>query len=281
MDTIQSIFIISRKRDTERLQRVKQQLDTLLTPTSFKIPVIHFEAIEPDFSDPILAAFRDRFKLGTWSWVRKASPERQESYQRGAIGCMLSHIHVCTAALNNGLQRIMVLEDDVVFSRDFVGEVNDAIYFLDNSREIGGRWDLLYLESTEPISLRTSTAHEVVYRDAEKKPRLLQTFGNLNTAAMILNKTAMTEITTKVAECLMEIDVYLGLNYSPTHRVYMLPEPLGAKQASFTSTIDDTRKGFDWPPLYDPSTMVARKRYARNVRNTGRSSLIPNANFAN
>ena len=60
----------------------------------------------------------------------------------GAWGCMMSHLRVCQDALHNKLKSYLVLEDDVVFAKDFKRLLPEAMNALG---KIEDSWDMLYL----------------------------------------------------------------------------------------------------------------------------------------
>jgi glycosyl transferase, family 25 len=57
----------------------------------------------------------------------------------GARGCFLSHLAILQEARKAGLQSILVLEDDLVFVRDFTSLVNPVVDALNKTE-----WDIIY-----------------------------------------------------------------------------------------------------------------------------------------
>jgi len=59
----------------------------------------------------------------------------------GAMGCLVSHINILRDARVKGYKRVLILEDDVIFIKDFLKKIK-AIEYLK-------KWDLLYLGSSQ------------------------------------------------------------------------------------------------------------------------------------
>ncbi len=57
----------------------------------------------------------------------------------GEIGCNMSFINTFKKALDNGFEKVLVLEDDCKLTTDFLKKVNNVLKFVPNN------WDVLYL----------------------------------------------------------------------------------------------------------------------------------------
>lgn len=62
----------------------------------------------------------------------------------GYIGCLLSHLEIYKTALERGYERILILEDDIVFHKNFHKEFKKIFNDIDLD---SNDWDLLYLGS--------------------------------------------------------------------------------------------------------------------------------------
>lgn len=62
-------------------------------------------------------------------------------HESGALGCLESHLAVLKDAKEQKFERILILEDDFVFDKDFVEKFNTGI------EELPQNWDILYLYS--------------------------------------------------------------------------------------------------------------------------------------
>jgi GR25 family glycosyltransferase involved in LPS biosynthesis len=258
---IEAIYVISRESDTDRLEKVKEQLDSL------GLPFIHVVAVEPDFEQEFFEQLRRKMH-----WNRNS-----RAYQKGALGCLLSHVSVCAQALQLGQKRIMVLEDDALISQNLVAEINRAIEFLDSlssasddrsssasaSAAASTGWDLFYLETTFPDA-ESKKGHVVVHRTADGRPLVMKTHGNYCTAGMILQESAMIAISTQALSAGKEIDRFLAQNFAPFRNCYMNSYPLGVIQGPNKSTITGANRGARHPaikPLYNPAEVRNQPMY--------------------
>lgn len=74
-------------------------------------------------------------KLGN----RKINKKFMSFCRRGQIGCLLSHIEVWKKIVKNGIQKMIVIEDDVILNENFIKKFN-LMY-----RELPENWDWVYL----------------------------------------------------------------------------------------------------------------------------------------
>src|ERR1700722_9368909 len=98
------VFVINLKRSQDRRAEMTRRLDALGIPHEF------FEAVEGGTLDlrnlPAYDSARRRLLFG-----RDLRP--------GEVGCLLSHRGVYQRIVENGIEKSLVLEDDVFLSRDF------------------------------------------------------------------------------------------------------------------------------------------------------------------
>ncbi len=134
----------------ERPDRWQQMQDTL-GPLLGRVKLERFSAVKPDVA--------------------------QERVYNGRAGCLLSHRRVIEAAFNDGLQNVLVLEDDVCFDPDFLAQAQRALATLEATP-----WDLFYLGFTPKAPL-------VPAGDA-----LLRTFGGSTTHAIAYHRRAMPDL---------------------------------------------------------------------------------------
>lgn len=60
----------------------------------------------------------------------------------GAWGCLMSHFRIVQDALTDGLDSVLIFEDDVCFSDDFAERLPSIMEEID---KLNGNWDMLYL----------------------------------------------------------------------------------------------------------------------------------------
>jgi len=63
----------------------------------------------------------------------------KNNFNKGALGCLLSHIEIIKSAKKNNLQKILILEDDFLMINNFQHELNNLFSNIDDD------WDFLYL----------------------------------------------------------------------------------------------------------------------------------------
>jgi glycosyl transferase, family 25 len=99
-----------------------------------------------DWAGPFDGADLDRAKIGAsgyrvFPWpIDSPNPWWSRPLKLGEIGCTLSHLACWRHAASAGDEYILVLEDDVTFSPDFLADLFAGLRRLD-----GNRFDLLYL----------------------------------------------------------------------------------------------------------------------------------------
>ncbi|KAK0092406.1 hypothetical protein PV326_001516 [Microctonus aethiopoides] len=80
-------------------------------------------------------------------WGVKMMPDYADPYHKrpmkmGEIGCFLSHFLIWNKMIDNGYDKIMVLEDDVRFEPFFRHKVN---FIMNEIEKLSIKWDLIYL----------------------------------------------------------------------------------------------------------------------------------------
>ena len=96
----------------------------------------------------------------------------------GAYGCLRSHLSVIEAAARDGIDRLLILEDDAEFAPDFITRLGNAF------EELPDDWSILYLCGSHrrpPVPLSDSLA---------------QASYTLSTLAYAVSRTAFREILT-------------------------------------------------------------------------------------
>ena len=68
--------------------------------------------------------------------------EKKTNLNYGKLGCLLSHINILKDAVNNNYENILVLEDDIIFHKNFLNEFYNRYKYLINNEK---KFDLIYL----------------------------------------------------------------------------------------------------------------------------------------
>lgn len=101
IDKIDKVFVINVDSEILRYKKVSGRLSSL------GIPHERFSAIKA-------ADIIDEFKTKKGSKIKLP----------GELACLKSHIEIVKYAKLNGLKKILILEDDVVFSKNFLEKLN-------------------------------------------------------------------------------------------------------------------------------------------------------------
>lgn len=121
------ILVVSVPRFTDRHERLKQSLGGL----------------QYDFfwgADKLKIDYDTAKTDGTYDEPMARKLQRQgKALNLGEIACSLSHRNVYAAMIENGWEKVLILEDDVLPSTENLAQLPAAI------QELPGNWELVYL----------------------------------------------------------------------------------------------------------------------------------------
>jgi GR25 family glycosyltransferase involved in LPS biosynthesis len=124
------IFYINLDKDTDRNVKIVEQFK--------RYDISNFERISGTVVDIVPDI----------SYWRNFNQDKiNEKYVLGGLGCRNSHWRIMKTALERGYNKILVLEDDIVFTKDPHQVLKDNMSKLDN-------WDMLYFGGTEESNFR-------------------------------------------------------------------------------------------------------------------------------
>jgi GR25 family glycosyltransferase involved in LPS biosynthesis len=124
------IFYINLDKDTDR--------DTKMVEQFKRYDISNFERISGTIIDVVPDI----------SYWRNFNQDKiNEKYVLGGLGCRNSHWRIMKTALERGYNKILILEDDVVFTKDPHQVLKDNKSELDD-------WDMLYFGGTEESNFR-------------------------------------------------------------------------------------------------------------------------------
>ncbi|KAG7456859.1 hypothetical protein MATL_G00240430 [Megalops atlanticus] len=125
------IFLINLKRRQDRRQRMLRTIEAL------GIQATLTEAVDGKaLNSSQLQA------LGIDMLPGYKDPYSDRVLTRGEIGCFLSHHHIWTQVVEQGLQQVLVLEDDVRFEPRFRSRL---LAIMENVQQAQLDWDLIYV----------------------------------------------------------------------------------------------------------------------------------------
>ncbi|KAJ8357356.1 hypothetical protein SKAU_G00201500 [Synaphobranchus kaupii] len=125
------IFLINLKRRLDRRQRMLHSLE-----------VLGIEATLTEAVDGKALNTSQLLALGIEMLPGYQDPYSGRVLTRGEIGCFLSHHYIWTQVVERGLQRILVVEDDVRFEPRFKSRL---MTIMENVEQVELDWDLIYV----------------------------------------------------------------------------------------------------------------------------------------
>lgn len=131
------IFIINLKNSTKRKDFMLKQLQ--------KYNITNYEFIDAvDGNNLSIGEIQQNFDRETYNNFHKKHGKNEMYMQKGALGCALSHIMAYKKILNE-CENCLILEDDVIISKEFAEFANSDFKFPNNI-------DILYVGFTSFVS---------------------------------------------------------------------------------------------------------------------------------
>ncbi|CAH8569161.1 unnamed protein product [Schistosoma turkestanicum] len=234
------IYFINLLRRPDRRQKMEYMFHQL------GINAKHHEAV-----DGKMLTIKDCDELGIKQLPGYTDPYHNRSIKFGEIGCFLSHYNIWTEMINNGYNRILILEDDLRFAPAFVRNLKKVIKEADENVL---NWDLLYIgrKRMSKSEKRVPNTTSLTYPD--------YTYWTLG---YILNKSGAEKlINQKPLQKLIAVDEYLPVMFDKHPRkdwlVQFEPRDLIALSAE--------------PLLVEPQRYTGEKLY---VSDTEDSEIFP------
>ena len=131
------VMVINLLRRVDRRQTMDQQLTKHLPA----IPVEYVSAIDGAAVDDYLAG-RGFSIFPNWKDPASTNPYHCRDLRRGEIGCALSHRELWQRAVDQRLERVLVLEDDAILLPGFFEALKKRLEPLERLAPL---WDLLYV----------------------------------------------------------------------------------------------------------------------------------------
>ncbi|CAD6187858.1 unnamed protein product [Caenorhabditis auriculariae] len=127
----QKIYVINLKRRPERLQKMEKIFELL------GVEATVWEATDGNYLDSLPSPHKSHATLPSYR-----DPIMNRPIKAGEIGCFLSHYRIWEDVVKEGLDRVIVFEDDLRFAPNGLQRVREVLADLDAT---GKPWDLIYL----------------------------------------------------------------------------------------------------------------------------------------
>ena len=137
---VDRVFIINLSYRVDRRESILRELK--------KVGITNFEffsAIQPQNLKE-LQRINPRFLMERPHWLKDTDSWHYLNYRLGALGCLLSHLEILKIALKRNYKKILILEDDALFTSNVKHYANVAKAFSLQMRQ--KPFDLLYLGGT-------------------------------------------------------------------------------------------------------------------------------------
>lgn len=161
-----------------------------------------FKAIRPEFND-------------IQKWNKSFLETYPTNYRIGALGCLLSHLHIIKSALANNYKTILIMEDDVKFKNIF-----NKIYHYSN--QINNNFDMLYL-----CGSHLGTKEKITNN-------IFKIVGTLTTGSYIITEKAMKYFVDNIEGHDKEADVFFSEKLQPLFNCYCIIPHLTTQISSYS-----------------------------------------------
>lgn len=199
-DLVDQIYIINMDKDVNRMKNLKKKMNNLgLT-----------------------------YKRITGVDGKKIYKNYNTTLKPGQLGCLLSHQNILKDAIKNNYNNILVLEDDILFHKDFHNQFNLKYkYLIENEKN----YDLLYLGASQKHNWKNINLNNHYY----ESKKLDGTF------AMIINKSLFDSILKETNKLEKPIDRILYYYFQEQRKSFCFhPNIITANVAEISNT--DNRK---------------------------------------
>uniref|UniRef100_A0A0N4ZVL9 Glycosyltransferase 25 family member n=1 Tax=Parastrongyloides trichosuri TaxID=131310 RepID=A0A0N4ZVL9_PARTI len=123
------IYLVNLKRRDERMKKMNEILKTV---------GFMYERVDAVDGKQLTDKYiKEKIKF----LPNYVDPYHKRPMKKGEIGCFLSHYRIWEDVVNNNLNRVIVFEDDIRFSKNATGILRHLIYDIDNNKDT---WDFIY-----------------------------------------------------------------------------------------------------------------------------------------
>lgn len=174
---VDKIYIINMDKDKERLKNLDKKMKSLNLNYK-RISGIDGEKVYPEYKN-----------------ITKLRP--------GQLGCLLSHKEVLEDAIKNNYENILVLEDDIIFHKNFHSEFEKKYKYLLEKEK---RFDLIYLGCSQSLGGLGQWKH------TKMKNHYYDNYSTDGTFSMLINKNIFNVILNYINKLDIPIDTSISKN---------------------------------------------------------------------
>lgn len=168
MDSKLTVFVISLKKSPERRVLIKKHLESIGLDFEF-FDAVYGKGLSEEEMDKLCD--------------REAMKNAPHWLTPSAVGCSLSHYYIYKEIIKRDLPYALVLEDDIIFNKDFVACLDTATKQLKENDIM-----MLYYQSWEPIRLKSASKRQVCKSYATYTP--IDMYQPTCTAAYLITQAA-------------------------------------------------------------------------------------------
>ena len=153
-----------------------------------------------------------KFKRITGIDGKKVYSKYKTYLSPGELGCLLSHINIMKDAIKNNYENILVLEDDIIFHKDFHNILKKTYNNIIKNEK---RFDLIYLGYNNLFT-----------KFYIKNKYYFKTKNTNGTYAMIINKNIFKEILKQYNKLNVPSDQVLNNSIQPYYKCFNFTKPI-------------------------------------------------------
>lgn len=168
---------------------------------------------------------------------------------KGRIGCLLSHLSILKDAENRNFNRILILEDDVVFLSD----MKELSGYLKKISALDPEWDILFLDDwtlaknvdgRPPEDRPHSKMSETIKKPKAAVPKapFIRTYYRHGAYAMIVSKNGIRKINAYFAHTPVYFAYDLEFNHIPHIKMYETDKTFVSVETNVSDTSTKPKK---------------------------------------
>lgn len=209
---VDRIYVINMDKDKNRMKKLNTKMNKL---------GLEYKRISGVNGKKIYHKYKNRTKL-----------------RPGQLGCLLSHINVIKDAVKNNYNNILVLEDDIVFHKNFHDEFAKKYNKLIKKEK---NFDLIYLGCSQSLE------GDGMWKYTKMKDEYYDNNLTDGTYAMLINKNIFNNILNAEKDLSLPIDTYISMKIlnSDNFKTFSLFPHIITSNVNEESNTDNLKRNLD------------------------------------